>query len=135
MKLEALSARNAEEIDSLFRALPKGTADGIVVSPELLFVQNKSKVAQAVRKAKLVGMFPYKENHEDGVLMSYGANVTEGARRVAVYVDRILKGANPAEMPIEQLSKYELVIDLRVARAMGIEVPQDLLLRADEVMQ
>lgn len=135
VKLETLNARNADEIDAAFRSLPGTSGDGIVVSPELLFVQNKVKVAQAVRKARLVAIFPYKENHEDGVLMSYGANVTEAGRRTAVYVDRILKGANPAELPIEQLSKYELVIDLRVARAMGIDVPQDLLLRADEVMR
>ena len=135
VKLETLGVRNADEIDAALRAMPRGAADGVVVSPDLLFVQNKNKIAQAVRKAKLVAIFPYKENHDDGVLMSYGANVTEGARKVAVYVDRVLKGAKPSELPIEQMSKYELIIDLRVARAMGIEVPQDLLLRADEVIR
>ena len=67
--------------------------------------------------------------------MSYGANLNEAGRQMAGYVDRILKGAKPGELPIEQMSKYELVIDLRVARAMGLKVPQDLLLQADEVIR
>jgi putative tryptophan/tyrosine transport system substrate-binding protein len=67
--------------------------------------------------------------------MSYGANLKEAGRQMAGYVDRILKGAKPSELPIEQMSKYELVIDLRVAHAMGLKVPQDLLLSADEVIQ
>ena len=67
--------------------------------------------------------------------MSYGANGTEAARKLAVYVDKILKGAKPSELPIEQMSKYDLIIDLRVAREMGIHVPQELLLRADEVIR
>jgi putative ABC transport system substrate-binding protein len=67
--------------------------------------------------------------------MSYGTNLREAGRQMAGYVDRILKGAKPGELPIEQMSKYELVIDLRVAHAMGLKVPQDLLLRADEVIR
>jgi len=135
VELLPLDARNADEIDAALRAMPRGAGEGVIVSPDLLFVKNKTKIAQAVRKAKLVAIFPYKEYHDDRVLMSYGANVTEGARKVAVYVDKILKGAKPSELPIEQMSKYELIIDLRAARAMGIHVPQDLLLRADEVIR
>ena len=135
VELVALDARNADEIDAALRAMPRGAADGVVVSPDLLFVQNKTRIAQAVRKAKLSAIFPFKEYHDDRVLMSYGANTRESARKVTVYVDRILKGAKPSELPIEQMSKYELIIDLRVARAMGIHVPQDLLLRADEVIR
>ena len=87
------------------------------------------------RKAKLAAIFPFKEFHDDGALMSYGADNREGAHKVAVYVDKILKGTQPSELPIEQMSKYELIIDLRVARGMGFHVPQDLLLRADEVIR
>ena len=80
-------------------------------------------------------IFPFKEYHNDGALMSYGPNVREAARKIAIYVDKILKGTNPSELPIEQMSKHELIIDLRVARAMGIRVPQELLQRADEVIK
>ena len=135
VELVALDARNTDEIDAALRSMARGAAEGVIVSPDLLFVKNKTKIAQAVRKAKLVAIFPFKEYHDDQVLMSYGANTREGARKVAVYVDKILKGAKPSELPIEQMSKYELIIDLRVARAMGIEVPQDLLLRADAVIR
>ncbi len=135
VELVALDARNADEIDAALRAMPRGVADGVLVSPDPLFVKNTTKIAQAVRRAKLAALFPYKEYHDDGVLMSYGANRTEAARKLAVYVDKILKGAKPSELPIEQMSKYDLIIDLRVAREMGIKVPQDLLLRADEVIR
>ena len=135
VELVTLDARNADEIDAALRAMPRGAADGVVVSPDILFAKHKTKIAQAVRNAKLAAVFPFKEFHDDGALMSYGANVTEAARKLAVYIDRILKGAKPSELPIEQMSKYELIIDLRVARAMGIHVPQDLLLRADEVIR
>ena len=80
-------------------------------------------------------MYPWREYHEDGALMSYGPDLKDAMRHAAGYVDKILKGAEPADLPIEQVSRYELIIDLREAHAMGIEVPQDLLLRADEVIR
>jgi len=93
------------------------------------------KVAQAVRKTRLPAIFPRREYHEEGVLMSYGPNAREVQRKLVAYVDKILKGAKPSDLPIEEMSKYELVIDLRVAHELGIEVPQELLLRADEVIR
>ena len=135
LELVTLDARNAGELDVALHAMPRSTADGLVVSPDLLFLTNKTKIAQAVRKTKLAAIFPYKAYHDDAVLMSYGGNVQEAARKLAACVDKILKGAKPAELPIEQMSSYELIIDLRVAHAMGIHVPQDLLLRADEVIR
>ena len=80
-------------------------------------------------------MFPYRQYHDDGALMSFGSNRREEFSKLAVYVDKILKGAKPGELPIEQISKYELVIDLRVAHQLGLKVPQELLLRADEVIR
>ena len=80
-------------------------------------------------------MFPYREYHESGALLSYGPDEKEVFRRMATYIDKILKGANPAELPIEQISTYELVIDLRMAREMHIQVPQELLYRANEVIR
>jgi putative ABC transport system substrate-binding protein len=135
VKLIILDARNADELDAALRAIPKSGADGAVVAGDFLFVANKAKVAEAVRKAKLPAMFPVKEYHDNGALMSYGPNLTEAMRRAAVYVDKILNGANPSDLPIEQISQFELIIDLRVARALKLKVPDALLLRADEVIQ
>ena len=135
VKLETLVARNAGELDVALRALPRSSADGLLVANDLFLMVNRAKITQAVGKAKLAAIFPFKEYHDGGALMSYGPTTRDAARAVAVYVDKILKGSKPAELPIEQMSKVELIIDLRVARAMGINMPEEVLLRADEVIQ
>ena len=100
-----------------------------------LFLEAKRvKITGAVRKAKLPAIVPFKEYH-DGALMSFDPTMKEAAHSVAAYVDKILTGAKPSELPIEQMSKHGLIIDLGVAHAMGLQVPQDLLLRADEVIR
>ena len=131
----ALDASNADELDAALRAIQRSAGDAFMVSSNVFFLANRAKIAEAVAKAKLPAIFPQRDYHDAGVLMSYGANLKEAGRQMAGYVDRILRGAKPGELPIEQMSKYELVIDLRVARAMGLKVPQDLLLRADEVIR
>ena len=98
-------------------------------------MSNRDKIAAAVRKAKLPALVPTKDYWSDGVLMSYGPSLKEMGRRAAAYVDKILKGAKTADLPIEQSSKFELRIDLRVARELDLKVPQDLLYRADEVIR
>ena len=135
VQLVTLDARNAVELDAALRALQRGAADGVLVTGDILFRVNRSKVTQAVRKARLPATFPFREYHEDRALMSYGPNLRDTGRKMAVYVDKILKGAKPADLPIEQMSKYELVVDLRVARELGLDVPQELLLSADEVIK
>jgi putative ABC transport system substrate-binding protein len=131
----ALDANNADELDTALQRVQRSVGDAFTVSSNVFFLSNKTKIAEAVAKAKLPGIFPQRDYHDASVLMSYGANLKETGRQMAGYVDRILRGAKPGELPIEQMSKYELVIDLRVARAMGLKVPQDLLLRADEVIR
>jgi len=130
-----LDARNVGELDAALHALPRSEAGAVLVPADLLFLANKTKIAQAIRKARLPGMVSLREYHDDGVLMSYGVNLNDTMRRAAAYVDKILKGAKPSDIPIEQVSRFELVIDLRVARDIGIQIPQDLLLRADEVIR
>jgi putative ABC transport system substrate-binding protein len=130
-----LDARNESELGTVLGALRRGEAEGVIVSSDGVFRSNKSKLAQAIRKARLPAIFPYRAYLEDGMLMSYGANLKEAGRKMATYVDRILKGATPGDLPIEQMSEYELIINLRVARELGLKVPQDLLLRADEVIR
>jgi putative ABC transport system substrate-binding protein len=135
VQLVTLDARDASGLDAALHVVAKHSGDGFVVTSDVLFYANATKIAQVVRKARLAAMFPSKEYHEAGVLMSYGTNTKEVGRMLAGYVDKILKGAKPADLPIEQISKYELVIDLRVAREQRIKVPQELLFRADEVIQ
>jgi len=135
IELITLDVRNSDELNRALRAMPRSRAQGILVTGERIFLTDKAKVAEAIRQAKLPAIVPAREYHDAGVLMSYGPNLKEAMRRAAAYVDKILKGANPGDLPIEQVSTYELIIDLPAARALGLKVPQDLLLRADEVIR
>ena len=135
MQLIPLDARNVEELEMALRRLQRSEADGFLPSSEALFLANQSKIAEAVAKAKMPAVFPWPQGHDPGVLMAYGPSAKEIGIRTAGYVDRILKGARPAELPIEQLSKYELVVSLRAARDLGIKISQEVLLRADEVIR
>ena len=135
VELLVLDARNATELDAALARIPQSGVGGVVVSAELLFLTHRAKIAQALRATRLPAIFPATEYHDAGVFMTYGPSLKQAMRRVAVYVDKILHGAKPSDLPIEQVSKVELVIDLRVARAQGLEIPKDLLLRADEVIQ
>jgi putative ABC transport system substrate-binding protein len=135
LQLLKLAAGNAGELDAVLHALPRSGAHALLIAGDGFFYMNRAKIAAATRKARLPAMAPSKEYQADGLLASYGPSLKETARKMAAYVDKILKGAKPADLPIEQISNYELVINLRVARAMGLKVPQDLLLRADEVIR
>ena len=135
MQIVTLDARDASEVDTALRSLRRGAPDALIVSAEPLFMASKAQIARRVRTLKLPAVFPWREYHDEGVLMSYGPNLTATGRQMAGYVDKILRGAKPADLPIEQASTYELIIDLRIARAMGLKVPQSLLARADEVMR
>lgn len=135
VQLVVLDARNAAELDAALPRISQSSVGGVVVSAELLFLANRAKIAQALRETKLPAIFPATEYHDAGILLSYGPSLKQAMRRVAVFVDKILRGARPSDLPIEQVTKVELVIDLRVAYAQGLEIPQDLLLRADEVIR
>ncbi len=135
VQLVMLDARNESELGTVLRALLGGEAEGVIVSNDSVFRSNKSKIAQALRKTRLPAIYPYRAYLEDGVLMSFGPNLKVVGRKLAVYVDKILKGAKPADLPIEEMSTYELVINLRIARELGLKVPQELLFRADEVIR
>lgn len=123
--LVRLNAQNTRELDAVLQTLRESRIDGVLVGGDLMLLQNKGKIALAVRQAKLPAIFPWRDYHDEEVVVSYAPSLTEAVRRAATYVDAILKGTKLGEIPIEQLSKYELTIDLRVARAMGIQVPGD----------
>jgi len=135
VQLEAFDARNAAEIDTSLRAIQRRAPGAILVASDQWLLKEKTRIASTIRKAKIPAMFPWKEYHEDGALMSYGPDLKEIWRRAAFYIVRILKGANPAELPVEEVSKFDLIFDLRIARELKIEVPEELLYRADEVIR
>jgi putative ABC transport system substrate-binding protein len=135
LKVAALNCARPEELDGVLSTLQRDPPDGLVVSGNALFLDGRRKVTAAVRAIRRPAIFPYREYHDQGVLMSYGPSGKDNMHRVALYVDRILKGGVPAQLPIEQSTKLDLVVDLRVARAMHIAVPDTLLALADEVLR
>lgn len=135
LQLVTLEARSAEELEGVLRTLKRGFADGLLVSTDSLFRANQARIAEAMLNVGLPAIYPFYFDKDDKVLMVYGPSTGEATRRMAVYVDKILKGAKPADLPVEQMSNYELIIDMRVARAMKIRVPEEILLRATEVIR
>jgi len=119
----------------LEKPLQHAEMHGFLISGDFFLLTHRAEIARAVRAAKLPAMFAYPEYHDADVVMSYGPSLKRAMHLVAGYVDKILKGAKPADLPVEQLSKYELIIDLRVAHELGLDVPQTLVLRAEEVIR
>ncbi len=135
VRLQTLDARNGRELDIVLQTLEKNPPEAVLVGGDLMYLANKGKVAAAVRKTRIPAIFPFDAFHEDGALMSFGPSLREAGRLAAVYVDKILKGAKPPELPIQQISRFELIIDLRLARELGIEVLRELLARADRIIK
>jgi putative ABC transport system substrate-binding protein len=133
--LQVLEARRAEEFDSAFEAMTRKRAGAVLVLADPLTAFHRTRLAELAIKRHLPAMFGTRAYAEAGGLMSYWAHQADLDRRVASYVDRILKGAKPADLPIEQPTKFELVINLRTAKALGLTIPPSLLGRADDVIQ
>jgi len=118
-----------------FLGMKKNHDQGVLVmSPAFMFVHRKAVVDLAAAH-RIAAVYELRVFVEPGGLMSYGVNVSEMQRRAAVYVDKILKGAKPADLPVEEPRKFELVINMKAAKALGLTIPPSLLLRADEVIQ
>ena len=135
LTLHSVPIRALKEFDDVLAAVAGARADGLLVlGDELIFVKRKL-IADLTIQKRLVAVTQNREITDLGVLMSYGVDFADIYRRAASYVDRILKGANPGDPPFEQPTKFELVINLKTAKALGLTIPQSLLLRADEVIQ
>ena len=130
-----VEARTLGEIERGLAAIARERVDAVSVIVDSLFIVHRSRIIELVARSRLPSSFYTREDVEAGGLMSYGQKLPEFYRHAATYVDRILKGAKPAELPIEQLTKIYFVINLRTAKALGITIPQELLLRADELIQ
>jgi putative ABC transport system substrate-binding protein len=135
VRLIAEPARSAEEYDAVLSAMANAKVETLLVMQSTLSIQKKELLADLVLKNRLPGMFGVRENVVVGGLMSYGANVRDLYRHAATQIDKILKGANPAELPVEQATKFEFAINLKTAKALGLEIPATLLARADEVIE
>jgi len=127
--------QTAEGFDGAFATMARERVDGVLVLGSAFTASHPTRLAELALKQRLPSMFAVRENVEAGGLMSYGPDLNDLTRRAATYIDRILKGAKPADLPVEQASKYELVINLKTAKALGLTIPPSLLLRADQVIE
>jgi len=135
VQLQILHVRGPEEFDHAFAAMGREGSGAVLVLADPMAVFHRSRLADLAARHRLPAMYGPREHTEAGGLMSYWADSVDLYRRAASYVDRILKGAKPGDLPIEQPTKYELVINLKTARALGLTIPQSMLLRADRVIE
>jgi putative ABC transport system substrate-binding protein len=135
IQLDGLDARNPEEIDRAFESAAQGKADAMLVFDDPVLWSHRGRFVSLAAKWKLPVMYGYREFVDEGGLISLGPDRIDHYRRTAIYVDKILKGAHPGELPIEQPVKFQLVVNLKAARALGLTIPQPVLLSADEVIQ
>jgi putative ABC transport system substrate-binding protein len=133
MQLQFLAAASPDEIQGAFSLMT--SADALSVFPSPILFAAYGRIASIAADKKLPAIYAAREGAEAGGLMSYGANLPDLARQTALYVDKILKGANPADLPVQQPTKFELVINLKAARALGLTITRDFLLIADEVIE
>jgi putative ABC transport system substrate-binding protein len=135
VQLQYVEARGPEDFDAAFAAMVRQRADALLVAGGTTFLINRTRFNELALRRRLPTMFSVREGVEAGGFIAYGLNMTDFVGRAAAYVDKILKGAKPADLPIEQPSKFELIINLKTAKALGLTIPQSLVLRADEVIQ
>jgi putative ABC transport system substrate-binding protein len=130
-----LQVRGRDDIERAFAALPKARGQGLIVLPNPVTLTHQTQIVELAAKHRLPAMYPWPEFTESGGLMSYATNRTEMYRRSVAFIDKILKGAKPADLPIEQPTKFELVINLRTAKTLGLTIPQSVLGRADHIIE
>jgi putative tryptophan/tyrosine transport system substrate-binding protein len=135
LRLQPVAARDPGEIDSAFVAMTREKPDAVIVLLDSMFLDRRTRIADLSVKHRLPTVYGTGEHAEAGGLMTYGPNIPSMFRRAATYVDRILRGARPAELPVEQPTKFELIINLKTAKALGLTIPPSLLLRADQVIE
>jgi putative ABC transport system substrate-binding protein len=135
VKLQVIEVRRVEDLSAAFDAAARGGAQAVMSTQGPFFVQNNVRIAELALRHRLPSLSGEPGAATDGALLFHGPNVFEGCSRAVKYIDRILKGAKPADLPVEQPTKFELIINLKTAKALGLTIPQSVLLRADEVIQ
>ena len=135
VKLQYLDVLDPKDIDTAFREASKGRADAVLALASSVLFSQRTQVVDLVMKRRVPAIYPGGEYVEDVGLMSYGVSIADLYRRAAVYVDKILKGTKPAELPVQQPTKFELIINLKAAKQIGLTIPPNVLARADKVIQ
>ena len=133
--LKPIELRSPEELDSAFATIAREKVDALLIPGQPFLFREGARVAKMAIEQRLPAMIPFEEVARDGVLMSYGSRIIDDLRRLPHYVDRILKGAKPAELPVEQPTRFYLTINLKTAKAIGVTVPPSLLQRAAQVIE
>jgi putative ABC transport system substrate-binding protein len=135
VRLQFVEARGPADFDRAFSDMTRARAGALTVLTSVMFTTERRRLVDLAAKSRLPAVYPQRDSVDAGGLMSYGPNGPDLFRRAATYVDKILKGAKPADLPVEQPTKFELVINLKTAKALGLTIPQSVLGRADEVIQ
>jgi putative ABC transport system substrate-binding protein len=135
LQLHVVEVRDSTQLDSAFSAMIRDRADALVVMPDVVFLDQRRRIVDLAAQNRLPAMYPWREPVDAGGLMAYGANGPDILRRAAVYVDRIVKGTKPSDLPVEQPTKFELVINLKTAKALGFMIPPSILAQADSVVE
>ena len=135
VKLQYLDVLDPKDIETAFRAASKGRADAVLVLASPVFTSHRTQIVELAVKNRLPAIYHGTEFVEDGGLMSYGASFTDLYRRAATYVDKILKGRTPADLPVEQPIKFEFIVNLKAAKQIGLTIPPNVLARADRVIR
>jgi putative tryptophan/tyrosine transport system substrate-binding protein len=133
MKVHSVGVRTAQELDPAFDAIVRERPGAFIVLADRIFLHNRSRIVDFAARRRLPAVYAYRELVEAGGLMSFGPNYADMHRRAATFVDKILKGTRPADLPVEQPTKFELLINLKTAKALGLAISPSLLARADEV--
>jgi putative ABC transport system substrate-binding protein len=135
VQLQYLDVLSPKDIETAFRAADKGRADAVLILGSPVLTSQRTQLADLAVKSRLPAIYSRSEFVEDGGLMSYGVSFTDLSRRAATYVDKILKGVKPADLPVEQPKKFEFIINLKAAKQIGLTIPPNVLARADKVIK
>ena len=134
VRLQVVEARGPADVDRAFSDMTGARAGALTVLPSAMFFSERRRLLDLSAKNRLPAVYPQREFVDAGGLMAYGPSLADLFRRAATYVDKILKGAKPADLPVEQPTKFELIINLKTAKGLGLTIPQSLLQRADQVI-
>jgi len=135
LQLHSMEVSSVDDLENAFKEATKTRSGALAVTATPLFGASRKRIADLAISARLPSLFASRESVDVGGLMSYGTNPNDQFRRVAVYMDKILKGAKPADLPVEQPTKFELIINLKTAKLIGLTIPQSVLARADKVIR